>query len=440
MTANTRYINNFFYIFVTAHLLFWTLVPSLTNYNLPLDTIEALAWGSNLDWGFNKHPPMSAFFPEIFFQIFGAQDWAYYLLSQIFVIISFYFVFKLSNEILNNNLLSLISVLLIESIYFYNFTTPEFNVNVCQLPFWSLTAYYSWKIYSGRNIKFTDCFLVGLFAALGFLSKYLFIYLLVSIDLLFLYLIFIKKERKFDFKYLITLEVFLIALVPHLIWLNNNDFITITYGLARTGLEQSSIIDHIKFPVIFILKQIGILIPFLFLIFLLVKKIKFTFNLKDKKFLFLLAINILPIILMFLTSLITGSKIRTMWMTPYYLFFGTFFVYLFQKQINTKKLKSFIYGFIFLFFLSPVLYAYISISQDDKRTDYPGKGIALKTQYAWDKQFSSTITVVYGNEWNAGNLSYHLKSRPKWEGSVERYKLDQLKDYMCLDNVCVGSR
>ena len=440
MTANTRNINNFFYIFVTAHLLFWTLVPSLTNYNLPLDTIEALAWGSNLDWGFNKHPPMSAFFPEIFFQIFGAQDWAYYLLSQIFVIISFYFVFKLSNEILNNNLLSLISVLLIESIYFYNFTTPEFNVNVCQLPFWSLTAYYSWKIYSGRNIKFTDCFLVGLFAALGFLSKYLFIYLLVSIDLLFLYLIFIKKERKFDFKYLITLEVFLIALVPHLIWLNNNDFITITYGLARTGLEQSSIIDHIKFPVIFILKQIGILIPFLFLIFLLVKKIKFTFNLNDKKFLFLLAINILPIILMFLTSLITGSKIRTMWMTPFYLFFGTFFVYLFQKQINTKKLKSFIYGFIFLFFLSPVLYAYISISQDDKRTDYPGKGIALKTQYAWDKQFGSTINVVYGNEWNAGNLSYHLKSRPKWEGPVERYKLDQLKDYMCLDNVCVGSR
>jgi len=440
MTVNTRNINNIFYIFITTHLLFWTLVPSLTNYNLPLDTIEALAWGSNLDWGFNKHPPMSAFFPEIFFQIFGAQDWAYYLLSQIFVIISFYFVFKLSKEIFNNDLLSLISVLLIEAIYFYNFTTPEFNVNVCQLPFWSSTAYFSWKIYDGKNIKFTDCFLVGLFAGLGFLSKYLFIYLLVSIDLLFLYLIFIKKERKFDFKYLISLEVFLIVLAPHLIWLNNNDFITITYGVARTGLEQSSIIDHIKFPIIFVLKQIGILIPFLFLIFLLVKKIKFKFNLKDKKFLFLLAINFLPIVLMFLTSLFTGSKIKTMWMTPFYLFFGTFFVYFFQNQINTKKLKSFMYGFIFLFFLSPGLYAYVSISKDDKRTDYPGKGIALKTQYTWDKQFSSKINVVYGNEWNAGNLSYHLKSRPTWEGPVERDKLDQLKDYMCLDNVCVGSR
>ena len=440
MNINNKNIDNVFYIFVIAHLIFWTLIPSITNHNLPLDTIEALAWGSNLDWGFNKHPPMSAFFSEVFYQIFGSQDWAYYLLSQIFVIISFYYVFKFSNEIFNNKLLGLISVLLIEAIYFYNFTTPEFNVNVCQLPFWSLTVYYSWKIYSGKEIKFLDCFLVGLFAAFGFLSKYLFIYLLVSIDLLFIYLIFLKKERKFDFKYLITIEVFLVVLVPHFIWLYNNDFITIMYGLARTGLEQSSFLDHIKFPTIFLLKQVGILIPFLILSWLLVKKIKLNLNYKDKKLLFLLAINILPIILMFLTSLITGSKIRTMWMTPFYLFFGTLFVYLFQAQINIKKLRPFMIGFVFFFFLSPGLYAYISISKEDKRTDYMGKEIALKTQYAWDQQFDSKINVVLGDEWNAGNLSYHLKSRPVWDGFVEREKLDQLKDYMCLDSVCVGSR
>ena len=440
MSINSKNINNIFYIFVTAHLMFWTLIPSLTNHNLPLDTIEALAWGSNLDWGFNKHPPMSAFFPEIFYQIFGSQDWAYYLLSQIFVVISFYYVFKLSKEILNNNLLGLISVLLIETIYFYNFTSPEFNVNVCQLPFWSLTAYYAWRIFNGKNIKFSDCFLVGLFAAFGFLSKYLFLYLLVSIDLLFIYLIFIKKDRKFDFKYLITTEVFLVALVPHFIWLTNNEFITITYGLARTGLEQSSLINHIQYPLIFIGKQIGILIPFLILTWLLVQKLKFKINIKDKKLLFLLSINILPILLMFLTSVVTGSKIRTMWMTPFYLFFGTLFVYMLQTQINIKKLKPFVIGFVFFFFLSPVLYAYVSISKDDKRTDYPGKEIAIKTQYAWDQQFDSKINVVLGNEWNAGNLSYHLKSRPVWEGFIERSKLDQLKDYMCLDNVCVGSR
>ena len=438
MNVLNRNINNIFFIFALSHLIIWTLVPSLTNKNLPLDIIEALAWGSNLDWGFNKHPPMSAFFPEVFFQIFGAQDWVYYLLSQIFVLIAFYIVFKLANEILRNIKLSLISVLLLESIYFYNYTTPEFNVNVCQLPFWSLVVYYSWKIYETKEIQFKDCFLIGLFAALGFLSKYLFIYLLVSIDLLFIYLIFIKKTKKFDFKYLITLEVFIVLLVPHLVWLFNNDFITILYGLKRTGLEGSGILDHIKYPTIFLFKQIGILIPFLFLIYLLIKKIKIKINFNDKKLLFLIFINILPIALMFITSVITGSKIRTMWMTPFYLFFGVLFIYIFQFQINIKRINSFLYGFLFLFFLTPILYTYESVSRTNKRTDYPGKEIAAKVQITWDQNFDEEIQFVTGNEWNAGNLSYHLKSRPKWEGFTNDDLLNKSSQFICVDDVCLG--
>ncbi|MDC1154611.1 glycosyltransferase family 39 protein [Candidatus Pelagibacter sp.] len=438
MNVLNRNINNIFFIFALSHLIIWTLVPSLTNKNLPLDTIEALAWGSNLDWGFNKHPPMSAFFSEVFFQMFGSQDWAYYLLSQIFLLIAFYYVFKLANEILGNIKLSFISVLLLESIYFYNFTTPEFNVNVCQLPFWSLVAYYSWQIFKSKEIKFIDCFLVGIFAALGFLSKYLFIYLLVSIELLFIYLIFIQKTKKFDFKYLITLEVFIVLLVPHLIWLYNNDFITILYGLKRTGLESSGIIDHIRYPFIFLLKQIGILIPFFFLVYLLVKKIEFKINLKDKKLLFLISINIIPIVLMFMTSFITGSKIRTMWMTPFYLFVGVLFIYIFQSQINLKKINSFLYVSLFLFFLSPILYAYVSISKTDKRTDYPGKEIAAKVQIIWDKDFDKEIQFITGNEWNAGNLSYHLKSRPKWEGLTKNEILNKSSQFICIDDICLG--
>ena len=438
MNVLNRNINNIFFIFALSHLIIWTLVPSLTNKNLPLDTIEALAWGSNLDWGYDKHPPMSAFFPEVLYQIFGAQDWVYYFLSQLFVVIAFYFVFKFSNEILGDIKLSLISVLLLESIYFYNFTSPEFNVNICQLPFWSLVVYYSWKIYKSKEIKFIDCFFVGLFAAVGFLSKYLFIYLLISIDLLFIYLIFIKKTKKFDFHYLITLEVFIVLLVPHIIWLNNNEFVTISYGLKRAGIEGSNLIDHIKYPIIFLIKQIGILIPFFLLILVLIKKFKFRINFNDKKLIFLYSINILPIFLILITTLITGSKIRTMWMVPFYLFFGVFFVYLLKSQINLKKIRSFLYGFLFLFFLSPVLYSYISISQSDKRTDYPGRDIADKVQILWDKDFENEIEFVTGDEWKAGNLSYHLKSRPKWEGFTNNMMLNNSSQFICVEDVCLG--
>ncbi len=439
MAKNKKKILNLFYVFITTHLVLWTFLPTLVNQNLPLDTIEALAWGSNLDWGFNKHPPLSAFFTEVFFSLFGSQDWAYYLLSQIFVIISFYFVFKLSNEILNNLKLSFISVLLLEGIYFYNFTTPEFNVNVSQLPFWAITVFFTWKIFNKKEPNFFDLAFLGIFAAAGFLSKYLFLYLLISIDLLFIYLIFIIKDRKFQFTYLIALEVFLLLLIPHLVWLINNDYVTINYGLVRTSLDEEQITNHIINPILFIFKQIGVLIPFIALCLILIKKFKFKINLRDKKLIFLIFINLAPIVLMLITSFLSGSKIRTMWMTPFYLFMGLLIIYIFKNQINLKKLNNFIISFIFLFLFSPSIYVYVSLSNEDKRTDYPGKNIANKVQMEWDQNFNDPIEFVIGDEWKAGNLSYHLKSRPKWEGFLKDTKLKDAKEYICIDDICVGT-
>ena len=229
-------------------------------------------------------------------------------------------------------------------------------------------------------------------------------------------------------------------LVPHIIWLTNNDYATITYGIARTGLENSNFLDHALYPIIFLCKQVGILIPFFIMSFFLVKNFKLKISFKDKKLLFLIFVNLIPIGLMFLTSMITGSKIRTMWMTPFYLFFGVLIVYIFQAQINLKKLNGFISAFLILFIFSPFAYAYISITTTDKRTDYPGKEIATKVQYAWSESYKEPINVVLGDEWFAGNLSYHLKSRPIWGGSITTSKLNSLSKFICIDNICVGNR
>ena len=401
-------IKNVFTIFLFSHLIIWTLIPTFSNINLPLDTIEALAWGSDLKWGFNKHPPLSAFAAEIFFKIFGNEDWAFYFLSQVFVIISFIVVFKFSVEFFNNKNFALLSVLLLEGIYFYNFTTPEFNVNVAQLPFWALTIYYTWRCV--KYDRAIDYVLLGLFAGLGILSKYLFIYLIIGIKLFFFYSL--KKRIKFS-HYFIAGTIALLIILPHLIWLTENNYITITYGLLRAG-ETENIFDHFINPLIFLVKQIGILIPFFFMFFFLVKNIKTKINFKDKKLVFLLLTTIAPLFFILLTSMIMGAKIRTMWMTPFYLFFGVLFIYLFQKKINLNKINKFITVFIFLFILSPATYLYISVSKTDKRTDYPGKEIANLVQNRWDRNFKNEIKVVIGDEWFAGNLSYHLTSRPKW--------------------------
>jgi len=107
MQIKKNEVNKILIIFLFVHVIIWTLIPTFSNINLPLDTIEALAWGSDLDWGYNKHPPLSAFVVEVFYQLFKNQDWAYYFLSQLFVIFSFFIVWKFSEDFFKNKILIL---------------------------------------------------------------------------------------------------------------------------------------------------------------------------------------------------------------------------------------------------------------------------------------------------------------------------------------------
>mgnify|MGYP005692578631 FL=1 len=93
-----------------------------------------------------------------------------------------------------------------------------------------------------------------------------------------------------------------------------------------------------------------------------------------------------------------------------------FVVYVSQSYIKITKLKSFVVAFLIFFTFSPFAYAYISITKTDKRTDYQGKKIAKIINEEWEKYSKGEFKLesVVGDEWVAGNLSYHLKSRPKW--------------------------
>ena len=402
-----------FYVFIFTHLILWTFIPSISNVNLPLDTIEALAWGSNLEWGYNKHPPLSAFVVNTFYIIFGPRDWAYYLLSQICVIVSFLFVWKLAEVFFLNKIYSLLSILVLETIVFFNYTTPEFNVYVCQLPLKAATVYYFWKSVNNNNLNYW--LITGILSAFGVLTHYSYIFLIISLLVFFIF--FVKKNNLQIKNFFISLSIFFLILTPHLMWLVDNNFQTINYAFNRAGVDKTNLINHIINPVEFLLKQTGMLLLF-FLIFLSVISIKklrkINLKINDKKKIFLLSINLLPILIVFLVSFLSGAKVRTMWMSTFYLFFGVLFFYIFKDIINLKKIKNFLFIFIFLFFLSPITYLYISTSNDFKRTDYPGKEIAKLVQTKWDNNFGNEIKIVIGDEWSAGNLSYHLDSRPIW--------------------------
>src|SRR5512135_902655 len=82
-----------FAAFLALHFAVWTALPALLYANLPLDLIEALTYGREWQFGYDKLPPLPWWMVEVVYRVFGV-DAAYYALAQIAVIIAFVAVWK----------------------------------------------------------------------------------------------------------------------------------------------------------------------------------------------------------------------------------------------------------------------------------------------------------------------------------------------------------
>ena len=91
-------------------------------------------------------------------------------------------------------------------------------------------------------------------------------------------------------------------------------------------------------------------------------------------------------------------------------------------MFNVKT--GFVSVFLILFIFSPFAYAYISITQTDKRTDYKGKEKAYMVKLYLNGKGHKKINYIIGNEWLAGNLCYHLKPRPTNGCNIVSWKED----------------
>ena len=90
--------------------------------------------------------------------------------------------------------------------------------------------------------------------------------------------------------------------------------------MTRSNLSESEFVNHFYNPLIFVFKQLLILLPFFLMFFVILKRSKIKTEFKNEKIIFIFFVTIIPILLVLLTSLLTGANIRTMWMTPFYLF------------------------------------------------------------------------------------------------------------------------
>ena len=137
----------------------------IVSPNAPLDVIEGYAWGHEWLIGTHKHPPMQAWWLGALAMVTGRAAWAHFFASQLAIVISFWAVWQTGRRMFSEQA-ALLGALLLEGVVYYNFTSPEFNPNVLQLPFWALIGlYFHRAIKEDRMTDWLACLACGALAA-----------------------------------------------------------------------------------------------------------------------------------------------------------------------------------------------------------------------------------------------------------------------------------
>lgn len=349
MTEKKLNLNKIFFIFLILHLLIWSVIPLLRAI-MPIDAMECIYWGGLMDFGTNKHPPLAGWIAYWVYNLLGKSDYSIYLLGQSFIIIGFIYLYKLG-KIFFDKTKAILAVMLMEACFVYTYMGiyDGFNPNFLLLGFLPLLSYYFYKAVNEDGLK--NWVFLGLGFGLAFIGKYQTIMLFLP---LLLYLMITKNGRK-QFKnkglYIAGFIAFLCVL-PHLIWLYNNDFFSFEYFALsedRYSTFYHGWIKYLQAPFLFLINQVAAVAGVIFVYFtaFIVGKQKICFNKNiDNNSIFLICAGILPLVLQTLPSLINGAYMIPQW--GYDLLFMTSILlfYFFPLEI-TNKVTKYILSWIF---------------------------------------------------------------------------------------------
>ena len=221
---------------VLVHTLVWAVLQSLAQGNLDSyhDMLENFAWAQTFEWGSFKHPPFFAWVVGAWFAVFPTADWAYRLLAYTNVALGLWGVAVLARRLHLAHLAPSAVLLLLWALP-YTTLAGKFNANSQLLSLWPWAAVALLASFeSTGRARWAWHLALGLLAAASFLSKYYSGVFLLG----FLVVAFTRADGR---RWLrspwpwLALAMFVAALLPHLAWLKQHDFATLTYAMDQGG-------------------------------------------------------------------------------------------------------------------------------------------------------------------------------------------------------------
>ena len=409
-------MQKFFILFLICSGILWTIVPSVYHSTLHFDPAETLMWGSTFNLGNAKHPPMSGYMLFNFCKLFGFQNFAIFLLSQICVTIGFIYIYKLGRCFFDKDK-SVIATLLITFYFFYNYETPKFNANIPHLLFMPMMTYYFYRGCVAN--KWHHWLLAAAAAACACLSKYT----AGIVGITFCLFLIVNKDAR---KVLLTVKPYIAALffiglmTPHILHLINTDFVVFEY-INHGKKEKYSYLIKLLVQCIAIIVPLICMSTALLITHLLGKRKISCFKLtvaNHKAFQYSLCIMGGQALFLLLTGIL-GHRLLTIWTFPIYLTAGIFIMSLYPVSLDERSKRCFIVlcsVFAAIMLLFPLIY-YNCKSKYRYHMDKNEMRTVAENFYR--TKTGKDVPFITGDIWSAAMLQntfkYTIKAAPSFD-------------------------
>lgn len=222
-------------VFFLCYLLVWAVLPLLAGSEVPGDNHEQLRWAADPAWGYDKHPPWPTIVLWLLQYILPTGVPLTYLLGAVQTALVVLGVTLVARETLPWPA-KWLAPLLITCISYYTFRMHYYNHNTALMVAYAGALYCCWRVRTTWAVRWWAA--LGICWGLGILSKYQ-MAVPIACNLAFLWTVRAGRLKSVIAGVCVAGLVAAVILVPHLIWLVNNQFPSFEYAATRLAANLS---------------------------------------------------------------------------------------------------------------------------------------------------------------------------------------------------------
>src|SRR6266566_841009 len=222
--------------FAVFHAVLWTfiLINLKAAQDVHMDVAEAFAWGQKFQLGYGKHPPLSGWIAGLWFKFFPVADWATYALAMTTLGAGLVISWFIALRVVDRRRAFFVVVTL--ALYpVFNFKGFNYNPDLLQLVTLPLLVLAYLDAFEKRSLR--SGLWLGLAGALALMTKYWVLTMIGAIGIAALLhpdrLRFLRSPAPW-----VAIVTLVVAMVPHLVWLKEVDFVPLTYAGDVYGLSS----------------------------------------------------------------------------------------------------------------------------------------------------------------------------------------------------------